>query len=245
MRYKWHLPLRREYIWLDKIYKGCVFLSYVYINCSTSPITRWCVLQRIPALKQYVLGCGRTTSNILMKLGGMIQYGRADLNLAVYVKYIGIQLGFGHLIVRKSENNYPAREIKYASRWASLLTGLWCVFFPVKSSPHPPRPSCAHSPAGNALFSPRARMRTMKRFVLYSLRKYLNNCDIYRLVWRTRRRTWRKNGRVLSILLQIQCQSFVCQLYASMNIWGTRSLEPPKQTPDKKEKKKSMRCFWN
>lgn len=128
-------------------------------------------MQRIPALKQYVLGCGRTTSNILMKLGGMIQYGRADLNLAVYVKYIGIHLGFGNLIVRKSENNYPAREIKYASRWASLLTGLWCVFFPVKSPPHPPRPSWAHSPAGNALFSPRARMRTMKRFVLYSLRK--------------------------------------------------------------------------
>lgn len=51
-----------------------------------------------------------------MKMGGMIQYGRADLNLAVYVKYIGIRLDFGHLIVRKSENNYPAREIKYASR---------------------------------------------------------------------------------------------------------------------------------
>lgn len=51
-----------------------------------------------------------------MKLGGMIQYGRADLNFAVFAKYIGIQLDFGNLIVRKSENNYPAREIKYASR---------------------------------------------------------------------------------------------------------------------------------
>lgn len=54
-----------------------------------------------------------------MKLGGMIQYGRADLDLAAYdVKYFGMQLDSVHFIVQKSENNFPARAIKYASRWA-------------------------------------------------------------------------------------------------------------------------------
>lgn len=50
---------------------------------------------------------------ILMKLGGMIQYGRADLDLAAYdVKYFGTQLDVGHFIVQKSENNFPARAVK-------------------------------------------------------------------------------------------------------------------------------------
>lgn len=51
--------------------------------------------------------------NILMKLGGMIQYGRIDLDLAAYdVKCFRIHLDFGHLTVR-IWHYFPARGIKY------------------------------------------------------------------------------------------------------------------------------------
>lgn len=70
-----------------------------------------------PLVEAVCSGVGEPHLVILMKLGGMIQYGRADLDLAAYdVKYFGMQLDSVHFIVQKSENNFPARAIKYASR---------------------------------------------------------------------------------------------------------------------------------
>lgn len=118
-------------------------------------------------------------------------------------------------------------------------------FFPCQIFSTPTASIARSFPSWERFIFAKGEMRTVKRFVLYSLLTILN-CEMYRLVWRITRRTWRGNGRVLSILLHIQCQSFASQLYASMNIWGTRSLEPPKQAPrEKKGGKKSIRCFWN
>lgn len=162
MRDKLHLPFRREHRWVNKLCKGYVF-NHMFQSIFCGPITRWCVLQRIPV---YVLGCGRTTSsNALMKMGGMIQYGRVDLDLAAYdVKYFLFSIGFG-LFNNSNLKLFPRalNQIRF-----TLSFNVWQVsgaFFLCQIFSTPTASMVRSFPSWKCFIFAKGKIGTVKRFI--------------------------------------------------------------------------------
>lgn len=162
--------------------------KFKYLLWPNNKLVRFAAHPRVTAVRARVW---ENHINILMKLGGMIQYGRVDLDLAAYdVKCFRIHLDFGHLTVR-IWHNFPASRIKYTLHvWqASDAFFFLCQIFST------PTASMVRSfPRWKLIIFANGKMGTVKRFVLYTLRKivYCNSCDCIVLCGNNKRRVKRE-----------------------------------------------------